>query len=124
MTRGACRRATAGRRRDSIGGVTDVLPTDLAVAHALIVRQREELAAAAARAAGAEAMIAHLKLRIAMRERERCGQSAERSRQLLDQLELQLEELESDAGEATCAAESQPESQVHSITRRRPERAP
>jgi hypothetical protein len=41
------------------------LPTDLAEAHALILRQREELAAAAARASGAEAMIAHMKLVIA-----------------------------------------------------------
>jgi hypothetical protein len=33
------------------------LPTDLAEAHALILRQREELTAAEARASGAEAMI-------------------------------------------------------------------
>jgi hypothetical protein len=104
--------------------VTDALPADLAEAHALILRQREELAAAAARAAGAEAMIAHLKLTIAKLKRERFGQSAERGRQLLDQLELQLEELESDAGEEACAAESQPASQVHSFVRRRPVRAP
>ena len=104
--------------------MTDALPADLAEAHALILQQREELAAAAARAAGAEAMIAHLKLTIAKLKRERFGQSAERGRQLLDQLELQLEELESDAGEETCAAESQPESQVRSFARRRPVRAP
>ena len=106
--------------------MTDALPTDLAEAHALIVRQREELAAAAARAAGAEAMIAHLKLTIAKLKRERFGPSAERGRQLLDldQLELQLEELESDAGEEACAAESQPASQVPSFARRRPVRAP
>lgn len=103
--------------------MTDALPADLAEAHALILRQREELAAAAARAAGAEAMIAHLKLTIAKLKRERFGHSAERGRQLLDQLELQLEELESDAGEEARTAESQPESQVRSFARRRPVRA-
>jgi hypothetical protein len=36
------------------------LPTDLAEAHALILRQRAELAVVEARASGAEAMIAHL----------------------------------------------------------------
>ena len=41
------------------------LPTDLAEAHALILRQREEMAAAEARASGAETMIAHMKLVIA-----------------------------------------------------------
>jgi hypothetical protein len=73
------------------------LPTDLAEAHALILRQRDALAAATARASGAEAMIAHLKLLIAKYKRERWGQSAERGRKLLDQLELQLEELEATA---------------------------
>jgi Transposase C of IS166 homeodomain len=70
------------------------LPTDLADAHALILRQREELAAAEARVSGAEAMIAHMKLVIAKLRREQYGQSSERGRKLLDQLELQLEELE------------------------------
>ena len=46
------------------------LPTDLAEAHALILRQREELAAAEARASGAETMIAHMKLVIAKLRRE------------------------------------------------------
>jgi transposase len=70
------------------------LPTDLADAHALILRQREELAAAEARVSGAEAMIAHMKLVIAKLRREQYGQSSERGRNLLDQLELQLEELD------------------------------
>jgi hypothetical protein len=59
----------------------DALPTDLAEADALILRQHEELTAAEARAAGAEAMITHLKLTVA----KRFGQSAERGHQLLDQ---------------------------------------
>jgi transposase len=102
------------------------LPTDLAEAHALILRQRDELAAATARASGAEAMIAHLKLVIAKYKRERWGQSAERGRKLLDQLELQLEELEATAAEdelaaATAAAAS---TKVQSFERRKPMRAP
>ena len=81
------------------------LPTDLAEAHALILRQREELTAAAARAAGAEAMIAHMKLVIAKLRREQYGQSSERGRKVLDQLELQLEELEAEAGENAVTAQ-------------------
>jgi hypothetical protein len=38
-------------------------------------------------------MIAHMKLVIARLRREQYGQSSERGRKLLDQLELQLEEL-------------------------------
>ncbi len=45
-------------------------------------------------------MIAPLKLLIAKLERDRFGQTSERGRRLLDQLELQLEELEADAAEA------------------------
>jgi transposase len=40
------------------------------------------------RASRAEAMVTHLKLLIAKMKRERFGQSAERGRKLLDQLEL------------------------------------
>src|SRR5260370_38913707 len=81
------------------------LPTDLAEAHALILRQREELAAAAARASGAEALIAHMKLVIAKLRREQYGQSSERGRKGLDQLELQLEELEAETSENAATAE-------------------
>jgi transposase len=107
--------------------VTTPLPPDLAEAHALILRQREELAAAATRAAGAEAMITHLKLMIAKLRREQYGQSAERGRKILDQLELRLEELESDASESAVAAEAKAEAGrtvVEGFTRRRPVRAP
>src|SRR5437016_4622650 len=81
------------------------LPTDLAEAHALILRQREDLTAAAARAAGAEAMIAHMKLVIAKLRREQYGQSSERGRKVLDQLELQLEELEAETTENAVTAQ-------------------
>jgi transposase len=101
------------------------LPTNLAKAHALILRQREELAAAEARASGAEAMIAHMKLVIAKLRREQYGQSSERGRKVLDQLELQLEELEADTSENAVAAEEKAAGAVvKSFARRRPVRAP
>src|ERR1700687_3980540 len=83
------------------GGVSTPLPlpADLAQADALILRPREELAAAAARASGAEALIAHMKLVIAKLRHEQYGQSSERGRKVLDQLELQLEELEAETSE-------------------------
>src|SRR6476646_8478731 len=101
------------------------LPTDLAEAHALIRRQSEELAAAVARASGAEALIAHMKLVIAKLRREQYGQSSERGRKVLDQLELQLEELQAEASESAVAAESKADGTVvQGFTRRRPMRAP
>jgi transposase len=101
------------------------LPTDLAEAHALILRQREELAAAEARASGAAAVIAHLKLVIARLRRDQYGQSSEHGRKLLDQLELQLEELETDATESSIIAEpAAGDTAVQGFTRRRPVRAP
>jgi hypothetical protein len=110
---------------DSIRGVMTPLPIDLAAAHALILRQREELAAAAACASGAEAMIAHLKLMIAKLRREQYGQSAKRGRKILDQLELQLEELEADESETPADAKAAAGSTVvEGFTRRRPVRAP
>src|SRR5215217_4037297 len=81
----ACRGGTLPPRFDSISGVNSpapLLPTELADAHALILQQREELAAAEARASGAAAMIAHLKLIIAKLRRDQYGQSAERGRKL------------------------------------------
>ena len=101
------------------------LPTDLAEAHVLILRPREELAAAAARASGAEALIAHMKLVIAKLRREQYGQSSERGRKGLDQLELQLEELEAETSEnAVRAEEKTAVTAVKSFTRGRPVRAP
>jgi transposase len=95
-----------------------------------IIALRAELASeqaarreAEARAAGAEAIIAHLKLQIAKMKRDRFGASAERSK-LLDQLELELEELEAAAGEREAAGAAEPGAAVRSFTRRKPKRAP
>jgi transposase len=84
------------------------------------------LASAHARQSATEAMIAHLKLQIAKLRREQYGPSAERSRRLLDQMELQLEELEADACEDDLAAEVAA-AKVASVTafeRKRPARKP
>ena len=58
---------------------------------------------AEARASGAEAMVAHLKLLIAKLRHEQFGASSERGRKLLDQLELQLEEVQAAAAEDEAA---------------------
>src|SRR3984893_13614789 len=100
------------------------LPTNLAKAHALIRQRRLELAAAVARASGAEALIAHMKLVIARLRREQYGQSSERGRKLLDQLELQLEEAAASAAEDEIAAAPAGSTTVHPFTRKKPVRAP
>lgn len=71
-------------------------------------------------------MVAHLKLLIAKLRRERFGQSSERGRKLLDQLELQLEELEAAAAEDEAKVEQVDggDTSVRSVVRRRPMRAP
>jgi transposase len=112
--------------RDSLSAVPqgdDPLPDDLDALKAAYLSER------AARLA-AEAMIVHLKLTIAKLNHAKYGPSAERSRKLLDQLELQLEELEASATEDECAAEAvvakavRNESAVASFTRKKPVRAP
>ena len=104
----------------------ETLPDDIAALQSALLAERAARQQAEARASGAEAMVAHLKLLIAKLKRERYGQSAERGRKLLDQLELQLEELEATAAEdelAASPAAPQPTS-VRSVSRRKPVRAP
>ena len=93
---------------------------------------RAALAEMRARAVGAEMMVEHLQLEIAKLRREQYGQRSERSRHLLNQLELQFEELESSLTEdealaavaAAAAKAKQAESVVKSFTRKRPVRGP
>ena len=106
---------------------SEPLPDDVATLQAALVAALDAARQAEARAAGAEAMVAHLKLMIAKLKRDRFGPSAERGRRLLDQLELQLEELEATATEDECVAEaaaSQAGSLVKSFARKKPVRAP
>ena len=104
----------------------ETLPNDIAALQTALTAERAARQQAEARASGAEAMVAYLKLLIAKMKRERFGQSAERGRKLLDQLELQLEELEASATEdevAAGTAEPAPPT-VHGFTRKKPVRAP
>ena len=102
---------------------SDILPEAINALKAALIAERSARQQAEARASGAEAMVAHLKLVIAKLRRERFAPSAERS-QLLDHLELQLEELEAGATEDELAAASQNRTVVPSFTRRKPVRAP
>jgi len=85
-----------------------------------------KLANAQAQASATEAMIAHLKLQIAKLRREQYGASAERTRRLLDQMELQLDDLEADAAEdiLIAAAAAEKATSVTSFDRKRPSRKP
>ncbi len=85
-----------------------------------------ELAVARAKASDDQAQIAHLKLQIAKLQRQLFGPHAERTRRLLDQLELQLEELEASASEDEIAAEmaAAKTQSVAAFTRQRPSRQP
>src|SRR5215470_11211790 len=103
----------------------ETLPADIAALQTALIAERAARQQAEARASGAEAMVAYLKLLIAKMKRERFGQSAERGRKLLDQLELQLEELEAGATEDEVAAGSaEPEPSSVCAIRKKPVRAP
>ena len=80
------------------------LPGDIAALTAALTAEREARQQAEARALSAEALVAHYKLVIAKLKREQYGQSSERGRKLLDQLELQLEEAAASAAEDEAAA--------------------
>jgi len=81
----------------------DPVPDDIPLLRAALAAEQLARREAEARASGAEAMVAHLKLLIAKLKHDRFGASSERGRKLLDQLELQLEELEAAATEDEAA---------------------
>jgi transposase len=109
------------------------LPDDIAALKALIVAQRDALAAAEARATSAEREaksrgleIERLRHTIAKLRHQHFGQSSERGG-LLDQLELQLFELEEDEAQAeaeTSRPAGTPGVAVQSFQRRKPARRP
>jgi transposase len=101
----------------TVSETIDALTAALAV-------EREARQQAEARASSAEVLIAHYKLLIAKLRREQYGQSSERGRKLLDQLELQLEEAAASAAEDETAAAPAGSTTVHPITRKKPVRAP
>jgi transposase len=99
-------------------------PNEIDALRAALAAERAARQLAEARASGAEAMVAHLKLLIAKMKRDRFGQSSERGQRLLDQMELQLEELEASAAEDEAIIIPADTTSVVSFTRRKPVRAP
>lgn len=90
-----------------------------AVAEGRAATAEADLARARGVVSTSEAMIAGLKLEIALLKRDKYGRSAERSAKLLDQLELQLGELIADAAEDRVQAERQT-TKVGAFERRKP----
>jgi transposase len=84
----------------------DGLPDDTDGLRAALAAEQLARREAEARAAGAEAMVTHLKLLIARLKRDRFGASSERGRKLIDQLELELGELVTAASEDAAKAEN------------------
>jgi transposase len=106
-----------------VDGPPEALPSDLASAHAVILAQREMLAAAQSEAKVRALEIERLKLQLAKARREHFGQSSERSKLLVEQLELAIEDLEeTQAEEETKAEIAVPE--PSKAQRRRPQRGP
>jgi transposase len=122
--------------------LVDALPDDaesLLLLLLLLAREAELAVATAqaatlrAEAADHQALIAHLKLQIEKLGREKFGQRSERSARLLDQLELQLEDLETSVTEDELANEvavfvaaqdAARTTDVAAFTRKRPSRKP
>jgi transposase len=107
----------------------DSLTDDVAALRAALAAEQLARREAEARASGAEAMVAHLKLLIAKLKHDRFGASSERGRKLLDQLELELGELVAAASEdatvaENAAAEDKGASRPGTAPRRQPARAP
>ena len=94
--------------------------SELARLRAELAATKAELARSEAVVSASEAIISGLKLEIARLKRDKYGRSAERTARLIDQLELQLEELESTASEEAIQAEKT--TKVSSFERRKPVR--
>ena len=96
------------------------LPDDIEALKAALIAERDrrivaeaDAASAKAKASDDRALIAHLKLQIEKLKREIYGPRSERTARLVDQLELQLEELESSATEDELAAEKAAAETIH-----------
>jgi transposase len=103
----------------------DNLPADVDALRAALAAEQLARREAEARASGAEAMVAHLKLVAAKLRHDRFGASSERGRKLLDQMELELEELEAAVSEDAAATEAAADKDSpRGPPRRKPVRAP
>ena len=99
--------------------------SELEKLRAELAATKAELARSNAVVSASEAMISGLKLEIAVLKRDKYGRSAERTARLIDQLELQLEELETNAAEDVIRAEQATEkTKVASFERRKPVKKP
>ena len=96
--------------------------SELEKLRAELAATKAELVQVRAVVSTSEAMIAGLKLEIALLKREQYGRSSERGARLIDQLELQLEELVTDAAEDAARAEKT--TKVAAFERRKPVRKP
>jgi transposase len=118
----------------------ETLPDDIAALRAALLTEREkrleeaaraarieaELAVAKAKASDDAALIAHQRLQIAKLTRQLYGQRSERSKRLIEQMELAFAELESSASEDEIAAERAvaKTTNVAAFTRKQPARQP
>lgn len=103
----------------------DVLRAALAAAEARAAAAEEELTQARAVVSASDAMIRHLQLQIAKLRRDQFGHSAERHARLIEQLEMQLEDLETDLGQDRAKTDAAvAKTSVAAFERRRPARKP
>lgn len=82
------------------------LPDDLEALKAFALAAWAEAASAKARLTTADVLIESLKYEIARLKRETYGQTSERGARLIEQMEFQLDELETDRGEDEAAADA------------------
>ena len=102
-----------------------VLRAALAAAEARAAAAEEELTQARAVVSASDAMIRHLQLQIAKLRREQFSHSAERHARLIEQLEMQLEDLETDLGQDRAKTDAAvAKTTVAAFERRRPARKP
>jgi transposase len=105
---------------------SEPLPADLAAAHAMILAQREQLILAKSEVTVGRLEIERLKLMLTKARREQFGQSSERGKLLVEQLELAIEDLEETQAEQDTRAEiAAPEAAKERLARNpRPPRRP
>jgi transposase len=103
---------------------SDIGSDDIDSLRAALAAEQLARREAEARASGAEAMVAHLKLMIAKLRHDQYGASSERGRKLIDQMELELEELEAGATEDAAVVPQPDATNVHAFIRRKTVRGP
>lgn len=84
---------------------SESLPTDLAAAHAMILAQRARLVEAESERTCFRLEVERLKLLLAKARRAQFGQTSERGRQLVEQLELAIADLKETQAEVETKAE-------------------